>query len=156
MTRGFLAGISLLTISLWGVRAASAEQQINGSLEAEFVSNYDADTLTVNLPSIKHADSDGSMEVFWKNISVRIIGVDAPEMKGDCPNETKKAKAAQKVVQGWLKKAKHIELVNPTRDKYFRLLAEVQIDGQSVGDMLLEQGIAFPYDGGARPNHWCN
>ena len=154
--RGFLAGISLLTISLWGIQAAGADQQINGSLEADYVSNYDADTVTVNLPSVRKADFDGSMEVFWKNISVRIIGIDAPEMKGDCANETKKAKAAQKLVEGWLKKAKHIELVNPSRDKYFRLLAEIHVDGQSIGELLIEAGIAFPYDGGPRPNHWCN
>jgi len=41
---------------------------------------------------------------------------------------------------------------NPQRDKYFRVLAEVWIDGESLGQKLKSGGFAKDYDGeGARP-----
>ncbi|MBT9528863.1 MAG: thermonuclease family protein, partial [Pseudomonas sp.] len=36
------------------------------------------------------------------------------------------------------------------RDKYFRLLAEVWIDGHSLGDLLLKAGLAKVYTGGTK------
>jgi micrococcal nuclease len=51
-----------------------------------------------------------------------------------------------------LSDAKTIELKNPQRDKYFRVLAEVWIDGESLGEKLKGDGLAKEYDGeGARP-----
>ena len=48
--------------------------------------------------------------------------------------------------------AKTIELKNPQRDKYFRILAEVWIDGESLGEKLKSEELAKDYDGeGARP-----
>ena len=45
-----------------------------------------------------------------------------------------------------------IELKNPQRDKYFTVLAEVWIDGESLGEKLKSDGLAKDYDGeGARP-----
>ena len=43
--------------------------------------------------------------------------------------------------------AKTIELKNPQRDKYFRVLAEVWIDGESLGEKLKSDGLAKDYDG---------
>jgi endonuclease YncB( thermonuclease family) len=127
-----------------------------GSLDAEFLENYDGDTLTVNLPSLRAEDDDGSEEVFWKEISVRIVGIDAPEMKAECKAEEKKAIKAKELVEKTLKKAKLVVLGNVSRDKYFRLLADVYADGESIGDMLIEAKLAVPYDGGTKAKVWCN
>jgi endonuclease YncB( thermonuclease family) len=44
------------------------------------------------------------------------------------------------------------ELKNLQRDKYFRVLAEVWIDGESLGEKLKSEGLAKDYNGeGARP-----
>jgi len=41
---------------------------------------------------------------------------------------------------------------NPKRDKYFRVLAEVWIDGESLGEKLESDCLAKEYDReGARP-----
>ena len=43
--------------------------------------------------------------------------------------------------------AKAIELRNVLRDKYFRILADVIIDGQSAAEMMLKAGYAKAYEG---------
>lgn len=43
-----------------------------------------------------------------------------------------------------------IELRNIQRSKYFRILADVYIDGVSLADNLIQSGHARPYDGGKR------
>ena len=45
-----------------------------------------------------------------------------------------------------------IELHNVQSCKYFRVVAEVWIDGESLADTLKAEGLAKDYDGeGARP-----
>ena len=41
-----------------------------------------------------------------------------------------------------------IELRNAERGKYFRVVAEVWIDGESLADTLKAKGLAKDYDGG--------
>ena len=54
-----------------------------------------------------------------------------------------------------LKDAEQITLKNMERGKYFRIAAEVIIDGESLGDMLIEAGVAVRYDGGKKTHKWC-
>jgi len=59
---------------------------------------------------------------------------------------------AQQVTEKALKGASKIELRNPQRGKYFRVISEVWIDGGSLAEMLKKKGLAKDYDGeGARP-----
>jgi endonuclease YncB( thermonuclease family) len=51
---------------------------------------------------------------------------------------------------------KKIVLKNVWRDKYFRLLATVEVDGKSVGDELIKAGLAVKYDGLNKLHvKWC-
>ena len=48
--------------------------------------------------------------------------------------------------------ATQIELRNLARDKYFRILADVYVNGQLLADALKEKGLAKDYDGeGPKP-----
>ena len=49
-----------------------------------------------------------------------------------------------------LREGKVIELRNMKRGKYFRIVAEVWIDGKSQGEELIELGLAKAYDGGKK------
>ncbi|WP_177747688.1 thermonuclease family protein [Candidatus Avelusimicrobium fimicolum] len=49
-----------------------------------------------------------------------------------------------------LKKGGKILLRNCGRDKYFRLLCDVKVNGQSLGEELIKAGHAIPYDGGTK------
>ena len=54
-----------------------------------------------------------------------------------------------------LRKAKRIELRNMKRGKYFRIVADVYVDGKSLGGMLIDHKLAVVYDGGRTAKHGC-
>jgi len=55
-----------------------------------------------------------------------------------------------KTLKTQLRSADVIKLVSLRRDKYFRLLAEVSIDGEDLGYSLIKNDLARPYDGGKK------
>lgn len=114
-----------------------------------YIRNYDGDTVTVEIPGVH--------PLLGQNISVRVAGIDTPEKNGKKPCEKERAAEAQRLVQNLLTNATLIELRNVGRDKYFRVLAEVWADGKSIGDLLIEKDLAYPYAGGQKPVSisWC-
>lgn len=90
-----------------------------------------------------------SYKLFCKSVSVRVRGIDTPELKSK--DETKRAKAqeAKRFTQQFLTGHKII-LKRCTRDKYFRLLCEVYADNKSLADALLAANLAISYNGGSR------
>lgn len=114
----------------------------------EYVRNYDADTITFNIPS--------THPLLGEKINIRVLGVDTPEIRTKNKCEKAKAKASKDIVADKLKKAKRIDLLNVSRGKYFRIVADVIIDGESLSKYLLSQGHAYAYDGGKKKNmNWC-
>ncbi len=114
---------------------------------AIYVRNYDGDTITFNLP--------GLHPIIGEKISIRVNGIDTPEIKGKCEKETYDAKQAQQMVADILEDAEQIDLKNMERGKYFRIAADVYVDGENLGDMLVEAGMAIRYDGGKKTHKWC-
>jgi len=108
---------------------------------------YDGDSFRVNI--------EGWPDIIGKSISIRVRGVDAPEMRGKCQSEKLAARRAKQHTVSLLRSAKIIKLTNMQRGKYFRILANVMIDGVSLADSLINNGLARPYDGGKRGG-WCN
>ena len=52
---------------------------------------------------------------------------------------------------------KRIDLENIERGKYFRIIADIKIDGKSLTRYLLKNGLAYSYDGGKKKKtNWCN
>jgi micrococcal nuclease len=41
------------------------------------------------------------------------------------------------------------------RGKYFRIVADVMIDGEDLGELLVEAGMAIRYDGGKKTHKLC-
>lgn len=110
--------------------------------------NYDGDTLTVNIPDVP--------ALIGKNISVRVFGIDTPEVKTKDQCEKEAGRVARNLVTATLKNAKNVELHNVQRDKYFRILADVIVDGRSLKDILLANKLAYAYDGGTKKHlDWC-
>jgi endonuclease YncB( thermonuclease family) len=87
-------------------------------------------------------------------MSIRILGIDTPEMRAKCSKEKDLARAAKKLTVSLLEGAELIELKNIKRGKYFRILANVYVDGISVADELMKNGFAVKYDGGTKID-WC-
>ena len=59
------------------------------------------------------------------------------------------------MVANILKDDEQIVLRNMERGKYFRIAADVIVDGESLADMLIEAGMAIRYDGGKKIHIWC-
>ena len=109
--------------------------------------NYDADTLYIAMPGLPPALAD---------MSVRALGVDAPEIRGKCESERAKAAEAREFVTAKLAGAASVTFCNIKWDKYGgRILADVRIDGENLADILIQRRLARSYDGKKRGG-WCN
>ena len=114
---------------------------------AVYVRNYDGDTITLHLP--------GLHPIIGDKISIRVNGIDTPEIRGKCDKEKYDAKQAKVMVADILKDAERITLKNMERGKYFRIAADVFVDGENLADMLIEAGVAVRYGGGKKVHKWC-
>lgn len=115
----------------------------------KYLSNYDGDTITFTLPGV-HA-------FFGEKAKIRVLGIDSPELSSKRPCETEWGRVAKKLVQAELKHAKRIHLTNlKGHDKYGRILAEVEYDGKNLGQVLMKNHLAVPYQGKKKMNvNWC-
>ncbi len=114
----------------------------------KYIKNYDGDTITFNIPEVH--------PLFGNNISVRVRHVDTPEAKGKLPCEKEASRTAKRLVENKLKLAKNIELKNVGRDKYFRILADVYVDGVNLSDALFKNNLAYRYEGDTKLKvDWC-
>ena len=115
---------------------------------AIYLKNYDGDTIRFNLP--------GYPPIAGKDIRVRVNGIDTPEIKGKCKKEKYEARQARDMVADILKGAEKITLKNMKRGKYFRIAADVIVDGENLADVLIEAGMAIKYNGGKKTYKWCD
>ena len=81
-------------------------------------------------------------------------GIDTPEIRGKCQYEKNLALDARDFVRNKLADAKEIKLTNLQRGKYFRVVANVLVDGVSLEEELLDNKLAYEYSGG-RKLSWC-
>ena len=112
----------------------------------EVVAIYDGDSFTANIPEWP--------PIVGERIGVRVRGVDTPELRGRCQAEIEAARAAKQFTVALLRTAKVVDLQRIERGKYFRLLAEVWVDGQRLDRLLIQSGHGVAYDGGKRRD-WC-
>lgn len=109
---------------------------------------YDGDTITIAsvLPN--------TTEPIYR-FSVRLNGIDTPEIKGKTPEERELAKHARDALAEKIY-GKFVELKNVETEKYGRILADVYIDDEHINKWLIESNFAVPYDGGTkyRPTEW--
>lgn len=96
----------------------------------EYIKNYDGDTITVNIsnvhPLLGHA------------VPVRVRGVDTEEMKSHTELSYKSKMYVERIMRG----ATTITLRNCERCKYFRIVADVLVDGRSLAELLIKNGYS--------------
>lgn len=137
--------VILFFVQYFGAETANAPRQTDPEADefdnVEVISVYDGDTFKINL--------NCKEEVLCGNISVRVRGVDCPEIKGKTAKEKRLAKKAKTFTENFLSAAP-VNLKNCGRDKYFRLLCDVQVNEEDLAEALLKAGLAYPYDGGTK------
>ena len=110
----------------------------------QVVEVYDGDTFKIDL--------EGLAPIFGEKLAIRVKGIDTPEIRGTSEEVKALAVQARELTEHTLKGAQRIELRNPERGKYFRIVAEVWVDGKTLAAMLKDRGLAKDYDGeGERP-----
>lgn len=106
-------------------------------LKVTLVRVYDGDTIVVKI--------DEAPDVFCQ-MSVRIYGIDCPEMRSKSKKERALAQKAKMFTESKLVE-KSIVLRNVRRDKYFRLLADIEVKDGDLGTLILNEGLGKPYFG---------
>ena len=129
------------------VCAASASQTIPGPVEARVLRVIDGDSFVAEAR-------------VWPGhtvtVSVRIRGIDAPEMKGRCEAERRAAMRSRAALEAIIGPGP-IAMTNIGGGKYYgRVLADVTApDGRAAAQAMIAHNEARAYAGGKRLA-WCN
>ena len=112
---------------------------------------YDGDTITV----VATLDFGVYQSPQLYKFSVRLNGIDTPEIKTRNENEKRLATIARDELRSQLD-GKIVELKNVATEKYGRLLADVYVGDIHVNEWMVAKGYAVKYDGGTkhRPEEW--
>lgn len=145
MSRLFIAFRIAMVIALLLCFTPVYAAENYGNQDVSLIYVHDGDTLAVNVPTWP--------KIIGSNVLVRIKGIDAAELHGKCQAEKDIAAQAKQFVINALYMGT-IELRNIQRDKYFRLLADVYVNGENLADKIVSAGLANPYNGGSR-HTWC-
>ena len=135
--------VTLLILAVVSITLFAATQKEYGYiLVDEVICVYDGDTFYCNIKQWP--------PILGENIGIRINGIDTPEMRGSPPEIKKLAERAKAIVSERLSNAKYITLLNIKRGKYFRIVADVECDGEDLASILIKAGLAKRYDGGTK------
>jgi len=111
---------------------------------------YDGDTITI---ASKLPYNESPMY----RLSVRLNGIDTPELKGkDISDDEKVAAIVARDFVSNLVMHKYVRLENIQSEKYGRILADVYIGDIHLNVLLIHERLAVKYDGGTKhkPVSW--
>ena len=138
--------ITLLVLTLCNPTAAQETAPMPATA-ALVVDAYDGDTLTV--------EAAPWPDWTWAG-SVRVVGVDTPEIRGECDQEERWAVTSRDYVRELLID-ETVVLTDVENDLYGgRVLATVTLeDGRTLDALLIDGNYGRAYDGGTRGD-WCD
>ena len=125
-----------------------AEPPLPGPYPATVISVVDGDTVNVKVKIWLG---------LYQEVAVRIEGVDTPETRSaKCSHERELGFKAKGFVEKLLPAGSTISLSHVGDDKYHgRVVATLRTtNGEDLGQRLLKEGLAAPYDGGKKKS-WC-
>ena len=96
---------------------------------------YDGDTVTV--------DIDLGFDVVLQKQKIRLLRINAPEVRGEQRAEGLKSRDAlrERIGNKWVK----VKTQQDKKGKYGRWLGEIWLDDVCVNDWLLQEGLAVEY-----------
>ncbi len=126
--------ISYLTDASW----ENTQTFIPPITSGKVIKVYDGDTITI-ASKLPHDNSP----VY--RFSVRLLGIDTPEIKGSSAQEKDLAKKARDALSAQIL-GKIVYLENIGIEKYGRILATVFYEDLNVNQWMLDQKYAVPYN----------
>lgn len=122
----------------------------SATYDAKIIRVSDGDTIVIAAPFLPAP--------LKPELAVRIFGVDTPEKgaRAQCPQENERAQVASKYTTQAIAGAQKHQVVLYGWDKFGgRVLGDILVDGQSIRQGLIFQGLAREYYGDAKQS-WCN
>lgn len=109
----------------------------------------DGDTVKINVDE----ESDLIQKLGY---SIRIYGIDAPEIHTKSKCEKLLGLQAKKFLHNIILTDRPIKIINPSWDAYGgRILADLEVDGKLISEAMLKSGHAARYTGGKKEIIWC-
>jgi len=140
----------LLTIVFLLIGSTTHAQKQGITYDAQILRINDGDTVVISAPFLPAP--------LKPELAVRIYGVDTPEkgFRAQCPQEDARGKAASEFTKKAVAGAQKRQVVLMDWDKFGgRVLGDIILDGNSLRDMLIKNGMARAYFGEAKQS-WCN
>lgn len=116
---------------------------------AQILNVSDGDTIVIAAPFLPAP--------LKPQLSVRIFGVDTPEKgaRAKCPKEAQMGEAATQFTKKMVAQGKQFQVILYGWDKFGgRVLGDILVNGQSVRQGLITNGLAREYFGEAKTS-WC-
>ena len=137
--RNYILAIGFIVISILLI----VSRNWDSNQGAERQNKEKSARIRIDSAGIRPDDGD---TFYYKGLTIRILGVDAPEIvhkeHGIFEDQPYGRKAAA-VTMDTLRKAKVIEYLPFQNDKYGRLLAHVFVDGKLLSIRLIRAGLAY-------------
>jgi endonuclease YncB( thermonuclease family) len=136
--------LALLRPIVWLAAAtalANGCRRESGSADARAASYHDA--VVVDVSQIEFDDGDTFM---YRDESIRVLGIDTPEVAEPDVGifeDQPYGRAAAESTYVLITRAHRVEIAYDGRDKYERRLAHVFVDGELLGVLLLQMGLAY-------------
>lgn len=140
----------LLLLAVPMIALAQKMPKNSATYDAQVIRVSDGDTIVIAAPFLPAP--------LKPELAVRIFGVDTPEKghRAQCPQEDQRAQMASKWTTQLIQQGGKIQVTLYGWDKFGgRVLGDITVNGQSVRQGLLANGLAREYYGDAKQS-WCN
>jgi endonuclease YncB( thermonuclease family) len=122
----------------------------SATYDAQIIRVSDGDTIVIAAPFLPLP--------LKPELAVRIYGVDTPEkgFRAQCPQEDQRAQLASKYTAQIIQSHPKHQVIIYGWDKFGgRILGDILVNGQSIRQGLITNGLAREYYGDAKQS-WCN
>ena len=140
----------LLLLAVPMIALAQKMPKNSATYDAQVIRVIDGDTIVIAAPFLPAP--------LKPELAVRIFGVDTPEKghRAQCPQEDQRAQMASKWTTQLIQQGGKIQVTLYGWDKFGgRVLGDIIVNGQSVRQGLIANGLGREYYGDAKQS-WCN
>ena len=142
--------IAILSLLLVTQAFAQKMPKNSATYDTQVLRVSDGDTIVIAAPFLPAP--------LKPELAVRIYGVDTPEKghRAQCPQEDQRAQLASKFTTQALQSHPKHQVIIYGWDKFGgRILGDILVNGQSIRQGLISNGLAREYYGDAKQS-WCN
>ena len=125
-------------------------QRWRKAMSKPFIYRISKDTIDVYDGDTFKCDIDLGFSIILKKQAVRLSGINCPELRTKDKREKALGYEAKEKLIEILDEAFEVTLQSLGKGKFGRVISICYADGYYVNDMMVESGLARPYDGGKR------